>query len=118
VGNFEAVKFLGKEKYGGLGIGQRPSPPVKPAQQAAARDCTSKVFSEVGFSSCGKLYIINSSAAREPQALGGCSLRSHPPSVARDAIEQWRRGRSRCSPLRSLYARLGRSLRSRWPYAA
>jgi hypothetical protein len=42
--NFEAVKFLGEEKCirGGLGIGQRLSPPVKPAQQAAAHDCTSK----------------------------------------------------------------------------
>ena len=49
----------------------------------------------------------------------GCSLRSHPLNGARDAIAQFaRRGRSRCSPLRSLDARLGRSLRSRWPYAA
>jgi hypothetical protein len=42
----------------------------KAAQQAAARDCTSKVFLEGGFSSWGRFYIINSSAAREPQALG------------------------------------------------
>ena len=46
-----SVDVKGRCLSGGLGVGQGAVPPKKPAQQALARDRTSKAFIEVGFSS-------------------------------------------------------------------